>query len=101
MIMTTMIMIDILKFLVLVLITFFSCQVITNGKKRISYIGTLLICFSSAVVEYRDSGLIEAIMAGELVFLSFSRLLEDTHKQWFYVLAMPIRSIRLFITFQC
>jgi len=91
--------IDILKFLVLICITFFTCQIITNGKKRISYIGTLLICFSSAVVEYRDSGLIEAIMAGELVFLAISHVLEDSRKQWLYILATPIRFIRIFIAF--
>ena len=99
MIMAMRIGIDILKWIVLVFITFFSCQVITNGKKRISYIGTLLICFSSAIIEYRDSGLMEAIMAGELIFLSFSRLLEDSHKQWLYVLAIPIRRIRILIAF--
>ena len=90
---------DIIKFIVLILITFFSCQVITNGKKRISYIGTLLICFSSAVIEYINSGLIETIVSGELIFLSISKILENSKYKYFYAVAIPIRNIRIFIAF--
>lgn len=59
---------DILKFVVLVLITFFSCEVITGGKKRISYIGTLLICFSSGITGYMDAGLVEALISRRTSF---------------------------------
>ena len=70
-----MIFIDIVKFVLLVLVTFFTCQIISNNKKRLSYIGTLLICFSTAVVEYINSGLIEAIFFGEIIFISLDKLL--------------------------
>ena len=90
------IVIDILKFVVLVLITFFSCQIITGGKKRISYIGTLLICFSTAVIEYINSGLIEAIIFSELLFYSISKLLSE--KKYLYSIGVGIRNRRFFIT---
>jgi len=81
---------DILKFIVLVLITFFICQVITDGKKRISYIGTLLICFSTAVVEYINSGLVEALVTGELILLSIHNLLYNSSKiRYLYAIAIP------------
>ena len=69
---------SILKFVILVLTTFFSCQVVTGGKKRISYIGTLLICFSSATLEYLNYGLVEALVAGELILLSLHTV-TNTH----------------------
>lgn len=87
------IFIDVLKFLILVLITFFTCQIITDGKKRISYIGTLLICFSSAIIEYIDSGLVEAIVSGELIFLAINQLLKGSSKQILYAIAIPVRFI--------
>lgn len=91
----------ILKFIVLVLITFFTCQVVTNGKKRISYIGTLLICFSSAVIEYNNSGLMEALIAGELILLSVNNLLYNKSKMKFlYVIAVQVRTTWIFITFK-
>ena len=91
--------VNILKFIVLVLITFFTCQIVTNQKKRISYIGTLLICFSSAIIEYMDFGLIEAIVSGELIFFSVCKILEDSKLKYFYAVAIGIRNIRFFIAF--
>ena len=93
------IFVDVLKFLVLILITFFTCQIITDGKKRISYIGTLLICFSSAIIEYIDSGLVEAIISGELILMAINHLLKDSRNQLLYLVAIPVRSIRFFIAF--
>ena len=93
------IFIDVLKFLILILITFFTCQIITDGKKRISYIGTLLICFSSAIIEYINSGLVEAIASGELIFLAINQLLKGSSKQIFYAIAIPVRFIGIPIAF--
>ncbi|MBR1540660.1 MAG: hypothetical protein IJ629_05850 [Clostridia bacterium] len=87
---------DILKWIIFVFVTFFACEVITNHQKRISYIGTLLICFSSSVVQYINSGLIEAILTCELIFISLDKLLEKTQYQYLYSIAISVRNIRIF-----
>ena len=95
-----MIFIDIVKFVLLVLVTFFTCQIISNNKKRLSYIGTLLICFSTAVVEYINSGLIEAIFFGEIIFISLDKLLNNSKYKYLFSIFIPIRNFRFFITFK-
>ena len=94
------IFIDILKFILLIPITFLSCQVITNGKKRISYIGTILICFSTAVLEYINSGLVEALLFGQLIFISVDRLFSKEKNLYLYILMISLRNFRIFITFK-
>lgn len=91
------VLLDIVKFIILILITFFSCQIITDGKKRISYIGTLLICFSSAIIEYINLGLVEAIIFGELIFWAFENLLTNIKYRILYAIIIPIRYFRIFI----
>lgn len=95
------IFIDILKFILLIPITFLTCQVITNGKKRISYIGTILICFSTAVLEYINSGLVEALFFGQLIFISIDRLFSKEKNLYFYILMISFRNFRVSITFKC
>lgn len=94
------VVVDILKFILFVVITFLSCEIITNHQKRISYIGTLLICFSSGIVQYINSGLLEAILACEFVLIAIDKLLENTQFKFLYSIAVPIRNFRLFITFK-
>lgn len=94
------ILIDILKFILLMLMTFFTCQIITDGKRRISYIGTILICFSTAMVEYIHSGLLEAIFFGEGIFIALHRLLENLRYPYFYAIAIPFRNFGIFIIFK-
>lgn len=91
--------IDIIKFILLVLASFFACQIVTNKNKRISYIGTLLICFSTAVLEYINNGLVEAIFFGELIFISIDRLLLKQKYKYLYGCLIFIRNFRIFITF--
>lgn len=89
---------DILKFLLLVLATFLTCEVITNKNKRISYIGTLLVCFSTAVLQYINQGIIEAIAFSEIIFLSIDRMLEKQEYKLIYSLC--IRNYRVFDIFK-
>lgn len=89
----------ILKFILFVFITFFSCEVVTNNTKIISYIGTLLICFSSCIIEYINSGLIEAILTCELILISVDKLLEKTEYCYLYSIAISVRNIRIFNAF--
>ncbi len=73
--------IDIVKFIVLVVVTFFTAQIITNKNKRVSIIGTFLIVCSTAVVEYMNSGLVEALIFGQLFIISLNALVgENSHK---------------------
>ena len=92
--------INVLKFLLFVFVTFFTCQVVTNNNKRISYVGTILICFSSAIIEYINSGLLEAILCCELIFISINKLLEETNCSYLHIIAIPVRNFRFFNTFK-
>lgn len=75
------IVIDIIKFVVLVVVTFFTAQIITNKNKRVSIIGTFLISCSTAVVEYINSGLVESLIFGQLLLISLNALVgENSHK---------------------
>ena len=58
-------MISIIKFIALVIITFFMCRIITNKRTGLAVLGTLLICFSTAVLEYLEAGLVEALLYGQ------------------------------------
>ena len=94
------IFVDIIKFLLVVMMTFLSCQVVTKNRKRISYIGTLLICFSVAVLQYINSGLPEAIFFGELIFVSIDKILENDKFKYLFAILVSIRNFRVFITFK-
>lgn len=94
------IFLDVLKFVILVMMTFFTCQIITDNKKRISYIGTLLVCFSSACLEYINSGFLEAIISSELIFISINRLIENTKSKYFYLIGIIVRNFRILDTFK-
>ena len=93
------IVLDIVKFILLIFGSFFACQVITNKNKRISYIGTILICFSTAVLEYINNGLVEAIFFGEIIFISIDKLLLKEKYKYLYVILIPVRNFRIFVTF--
>ena len=92
---------NILKFVILVVITFFTCQIITDGKKRISYIGVLLICFSSAVVEYFNSRSCEALIFSELIFIGFSNIINNFKLIYLNILFISLRYYRFFDFFKC
>ena len=91
--------IDIVKFILLIFGSYFTCLDITNKNKRISYIGTLLICFSTAVLEYINNGLIEAIFFGEIIFISIDKLLQKEKYKYLYGSMIFIRNFRVFTTF--
>lgn len=82
---------NILKFIILIIVTFLSCQVITDKNKRISYIGTILICFSTAIVEYINNGLVEAIIFGELIFISIDKFFCNTKYSVLWLLLIPFQ----------
>lgn len=84
---------DIIKFIVLIIITFFTCQIISNNNKRISYIGTILICFSTAVVQYINDGLLEALIFGQFIFICFDRMLLKSKFKYLWILGIPISFI--------
>lgn len=61
----------IIKYIALVLVTFFFMQVLTNKNKKISIVGTILVCCSSFIV-YR--GVPIAIILGELAIVSLDKI---------------------------
>lgn len=73
-------LINIIKFIALVIITFFMCGIITNKRKGIASLGTLLICFSTAIIQYIDSGLIEALLFGQVIVILINEFLKQKTK---------------------
>lgn len=82
--------IDIIKFIVLVLVTFFTCEIITNNKKRISIIGTFLITVSTAVVQYINSGLVESLICGETLLICLDNFLKTNKPKYLWAIGIPV-----------
>ncbi len=80
--------IDIVKFIVLIIVTFYFSQIITNKNKRISIIGTFLIVCSTAVVQYIDNGFLEVLISGELFLICIDKIFGKTEHK-----ALPIFGI--------
>ena len=72
--------INIVKFIALVIITYFMCRIITNKRKGLSILGTLLICFSTAMIEYMNTGLIEALLFGQEIIILINEFLNNKTK---------------------
>lgn len=89
--------IDIIKFLLLVIVTFFTCQIVSDGKKRVSYIGVLIICFCSSVVKFINEGVIEAVIFGELIFISINKIINKSKFKVGFVILSIISAIGLII----
>ena len=81
---------NIIKFIILCIVTFFMCKIISKNNKRISYIGTILICFSTAVIEYINSGLVESLIFGELLVIALNNLLENKKYKYLWSLLIPL-----------
>ena len=88
---------SVIKFIILLIVSFFACQIISNNKKRVSYIGTILICFSTAVVQYINSGLIEALIFGELAFICFNNILKHAKLVYLWIIGLWFRNYRFLI----
>lgn len=93
--------IDIIKFIILVLTTFCVCQIITGNKKRLSVVGTFLIAVSTAVVQYINSGLVEALIFGQLFIICLENFLKNSNLKYFYIVGMPLSIVRIFFAFKC
>lgn len=83
-----MIILDIVKFIALIIATWFAMQIITNKNKRITYIGTLMICFSTVMIKYVDKGLLEAVIFGELIFVCFERMINKAKYKYLWPILM-------------
>lgn len=72
--------VNIIKFIALVVITYLMCRIITNNRKGLSVLGTLLICFSTAILEYMNSGLVEALLFGQGIVILINEFLNNKTK---------------------
>lgn len=70
-------MINIVKFIVLVIITFLMCRIITNKRNGLAILGTLLICFSTAILEYMNAQLLEALIFGQGIVILINEFLHN------------------------
>lgn len=66
--------IEIVKYIVFIITTFFFMQVITDKDKKVSIVGTLLVCASS-IIAYR--GVINAILCGEAIVISVNQFITN------------------------
>lgn len=87
---------NIIRFIALVISTFFMSEIITNKKIEMSVLGTVLICFSTAIVEYIDSGLIEALIFGECIIIFLNEFLNRKNKEKYFFSFGYFISIALF-----
>ena len=62
---------NVILYLALVVVTYFFMEVLTNKNRKLSIVGTILICFSSFIA-YRGVPL--AIILGELAIISLDRI---------------------------
>lgn len=72
--------INVIKFIALVVITFFMCRIIANKRNGMAILGVMLICFSTAVVEYINSGLVEALLFGQAIIILINAFLNNNTK---------------------
>lgn len=79
--------VNIVKFIDLVMITFLMCRIITNKRNGLALLGTLLICFSTAVLEYIEMGLLEALLFGQGFIILINGFLNNKGKG--KILALP------------
>lgn len=85
--------INVVKFVALVVITFFMCRIITNKKNSMAILGTMLICFSTAIVEYIDSGLVEVLLFGQAIIILINEFLNNSTKIKYLALVEIVLSI--------
>ncbi len=78
--------VNIVKFIALVIITFLMCRIITNKRNGIAVLGTLLICFSTALLEYIESGLLEALLFGQGIVILINEYLNSKTKSKYFAL---------------
>ncbi len=68
---------NVILYLALVVVTYFFMEVLTNKNRKLSIVGTILICFSSFIA-YRGVPL--AIILGELAIISLDRIFVSKNK---------------------
>jgi hypothetical protein len=66
--------VNIVKFIVLVVVTFFFMELLTNKNKKISAVGTILVCCSSAIAY---EGVVNAIICGEVLIVILEFLMNS------------------------
>ncbi len=90
--------VNIIKFIALVIITFLMCRIITNKRNGIAVLGTLLICFSTALLEYIESGLLEVLLFGQgIVILINEYLNTKTKSKYFALLGIALGFVGLLL----
>ena len=91
--------VNVIKFISLVIITFLMCRIITNKRNGIAVLGTLLICFSTAVLEYIEMGLIEALLFGQGIVILINGFLNNKTKARYFALLGIILGVVGFLLF--
>lgn len=66
------IILEILKFIVFIIVTYLFMELLTNKKRNISIVGTVLVCCSSCIA-FR--GVINAILCGQAIILAIDKIM--------------------------
>lgn len=90
-----MFILEVVKFIVLAIITYFFMQILTNKKKNISIVGTILVACSSYIAW---NGVPMAILLGEIIVLSLYYFMnsQSKTKKILSILALILSIILMF-----
>lgn len=83
---------NIIKFMILSLVTFLFMKVITNSR-RLAITGTFLISASTAVVQYINSGLIEVLIFGQLFLIFLNNFFCKDKNRYIYAIGSGLSII--------
>lgn len=90
---------EVVKFLVLAAVSYFFMQILTNKKKNIDIVGTILVSCSSYIAW---QGVSNAILLGEIIVLALYYFInsENVMKKVVSILALTLSMVSLFCTEQ-
>lgn len=91
----------ILTFLILILVSYKLCYIITNKKKGISTVGAIMIAFSAVVKWQYESAIAQILILGQLALVLLNKFLttEKFYQRILYLLGITISIILYIFTY--
>lgn len=83
-----MIVIDMIKIMILAVVTYLFTAIISNNNKRINIMGAIMLSCSSAVLGFYSSGVIETLISGQLILICLNRIFSNESKKNIYIFGL-------------
>lgn len=83
-----MIVIDIIKILILAIVTYLFVAIISNDNKRINIMGAIMLSCSSAVFGFCKLGIVEILISGQLILICLNRIFSNNSKKSIYIFGL-------------